>query len=45
MMGIASASSRVIVDAGAANALETRGGSLLAVGVLGVRGGFGADLR
>jgi glutamate 5-kinase len=31
----------VIVDAGAANALETRGGSLLAVGVLGVRGGFG----
>jgi glutamate 5-kinase len=32
----------IIVDAGAANALETRGGSLLAVGVLGVRGGFGA---
>lgn len=32
----------VIVDAGAAEALEARGGSLLAVGVLGVRGGFGA---
>jgi len=32
----------IIIDAGAANALETRGGSLLAVGVLGVRGGFGA---
>jgi glutamate 5-kinase len=32
----------VIVDAGAAQALESRGGSLLAVGVLGVRGGFGA---
>ncbi len=32
----------VIVDAGAADALEARGGSLLAVGVLGVRGGFGA---
>jgi glutamate 5-kinase len=32
----------LIVDAGAAQALEARGGSLLAVGVLGVRGGFGA---
>ncbi len=32
----------LIVDAGAAQALETRGGSLLAVGVLGVRGAFGA---
>lgn len=32
----------LIVDAGAADALERRGGSLLAVGVLGVRGGFGA---
>ncbi|MBI2392755.1 MAG: glutamate 5-kinase [Deltaproteobacteria bacterium] len=32
----------ILVDAGAANALEARGGSLLAVGVLGVRGGFGA---
>jgi glutamate 5-kinase len=32
----------ILVDEGAARALETRGGSLLAVGVLGVRGGFGA---
>jgi len=32
----------ILIDAGAANALESRGGSLLAVGVLGVRGGFGA---
>jgi glutamate 5-kinase len=32
----------LIVDAGAAQALEARGGSLLAVGVLGVRGAFGA---
>jgi glutamate 5-kinase len=32
----------IVIDAGAANALETRGGSLLAVGVVGVRGGFGA---
>ena len=32
----------LVVDAGAAHALETKGGSLLAVGVLGVRGGFGA---
>jgi glutamate 5-kinase len=32
----------LIVDAGAARALEARGGSLLAVGVLGVRGAFGA---
>jgi glutamate 5-kinase len=32
----------VIVDEGAARALESRGGSLLAVGVLGVRGTFGA---
>jgi glutamate 5-kinase len=32
----------LIVDEGAARALESRGGSLLAVGVLGVRGTFGA---
>ncbi|MGZ3417066.1 MAG: glutamate 5-kinase [Polyangiales bacterium] len=32
----------ILVDVGAANALETRGGSLLAVGVIGVRGSFGA---
>jgi glutamate 5-kinase len=32
----------ILVDDGAAKALETRGGSLLAVGVLGVRGSFGA---
>ena len=32
----------IIIDTGAATALESRGGSLLAVGVLGVRGGFGA---
>jgi glutamate 5-kinase len=32
----------ILVDAGCATALETRGGSLLAVGVVGVRGGFGA---
>lgn len=32
----------IIIDAGATSALESRGGSLLAVGVLGVRGGFGA---
>ena len=32
----------VIVDDGAAEALEARGGSLLAIGVVGVRGTFGA---
>lgn len=32
----------VLVDRGAADALEARGGSLLAVGVIGVRGAFGA---
>jgi len=32
----------IVVDAGAAEALEARGGSLLAVGIVGVRGAFGA---
>lgn len=32
----------IVIDAGATEALVARGGSLLAVGVLGVRGGFGA---
>ena len=32
----------LVIDLGAADALEARGGSLLAVGVLGVRGAFGA---
>jgi glutamate 5-kinase len=32
----------IVIDSGATTALEARGGSLLAVGVVGVRGGFGA---